>query len=131
PVKVFLCSQAFPRLYGAGQQVLQVIVDASYAKLRLGLERVLDVVGAFRLLAIYQHDGKDEFLALVEAGENLVLGHSDGGRTLSSALYLNVAIITNGIVRTDRWAGSDVPSTFLRGYIEYFVTQSLFCGHNG
>src|SRR6266849_3080485 len=71
------------------QQLIQIVVDARYCEIRLPLERMADVSRCARRIAIYLDNGEQEFVGLVEAGENLVLGHGDGLGAGSAPLHLD------------------------------------------
>lgn len=74
------------RCGGAGQQLVEIEVDAGHRPVGFLGEWAAHVEGSLVQFALHQYDGQDELVLLVEAVEDFVAGDRDGGLPLGAAL---------------------------------------------
>ena len=84
------------RLFGAGEQLGEAVVDAGDAEVGLALEGAAQVVDAVGAVLQELDDGEDVGVGFVERVEDFVAGDGDAGRAADPALDLDEAEATGG-----------------------------------
>src|SRR5579875_2380486 len=112
------------------QQAVDPVVDGRGAGLGLLREWPVHVVRAVHGVAIHQHDGKPELVALIERGADFVAGDGDDVGALGAALDLDVARFRQYAVGDRRLRGY-VPAAFFRGHVGDDVAARALGGDDG